>query len=115
MIRRLQLRSFDMAERAANRRVDLVVANEAVGHREESRFRRPLRILDAVVAGQTWVARVETAPQIAGWRQVCPFVDRRGDDRRDVAQLQVRLVTERLQLGGLGLLSKQTDPDAEDD
>src|SRR5258708_5449749 len=115
MVRGLQLRSFDVTEPAANRRVDLVVADETIGHRQERRLRRTVGIVDAVMARQTRIVGVEAAAQIAGRRQIGPIVDRGRNHRRDVAQLEVRLVTERLQLRNLSLLSESPGRDAEQD
>src|ERR1700681_2240325 len=98
MTRRPELRTCYVTERAALRRIHLVMAHQAVGHPQERRPYAALRIFNSVMARQARVVGVKLAPEIAGRRQVCPLVDRSGDDRRDVAHLQVCLMTERLQL-----------------
>ena len=92
-----------MAELAALRRIHFVMAYQAIGHSQKSRCGLAIRVLDTVMTSQAGIAGAQLRPEAARRRQVRSLIDGRDDDRADVAQLQVRFVTERFQLDRVAL------------
>src|SRR5215469_3982430 len=58
VIGRLELRVFPVAERAAVGRIDLVMADQAIGHAQAEILSRHARLLDPVMAGLASVGRL---------------------------------------------------------
>ena len=94
MIGGFQCRSLGMAEFATERSVDLVMADQAIGHLREICFRQRSGLFHTPMASAAWVRAIEMAPDIA-WRRKIRFrIDGRANHRRDIAQREVLLVIE---------------------
>src|ERR1035438_6535352 len=94
MIHRLQRGALFVAELATERRIDLVVADQAIGHLREVGFGERRRLLHAAMAGAAGIAAVEMAAYVAGRRKISFRIDCGADYRSDVAERQVLLVIE---------------------
>lgn len=94
MTRRLQLRAFRMAERAAIRRIDCVVAHQAIGHLRHIGRVHVIGIFQASMACCAGIRGIQEWTNAIATPKVGAFVDGGGKDRRDIAELQMFLVTE---------------------
>ncbi len=93
VIDRFQHGNVVVALFAGKRRVDFVVANQAIGHqREDARWRDILRLLDTVMAAGATVGGVEMRRDSSV--QVLFGGDSSPQNRCDVAKFNVRLVVE---------------------
>lgn len=97
VIGRLELRGGFMAQGAAIGRLDAVVADQAVRHARHVRVAGLSRFAQTPVARFARVHGVQVLPDVARRRKIGAAIDRAGDDRRHVPELQVRFVAERLQ------------------
>ena len=86
-----------MAEFATERSVDLVMADQAIGHLREVRFCQRRRLLHAAMAGSAGVRAIEVAPDIARRRKIRLRIDGRANHRRDISQCDVLLMIEARQ------------------
>ena len=93
----LQRRSLRMAKFATERRVDLVMTDQAIGHLREIRFRERRRLLHAAMARRTGVRAIEMPPDIARRRKIRLRIDGCANHRRNVPQREVPLVIEARQ------------------
>ena len=95
VIRRLEIRPLGiMTLCTTERRVDLVVAHQTVGHLRHVGVGHMLRGIDSPMARQAGVRRIEMSPDVTRIRQVRFLVDRPGDYRRDIPQPQMLHVAE---------------------
>ncbi len=90
----LQCRSLGMAEFATERSVDLVMADQAIGHLREIRFRQRSGLLHAPMAGRAGVRAIEMAPDVTRRREIRFRIDGRANHRRDIPQREVFLMIE---------------------
>jgi len=97
MIGRLQLRTLGMAELAAIGQIDLVMTNQAIRHLRHIGPAHRIRFLEAPMASHAWITGIQKRPDLRPIRpQISSLIDRRGNHRRNVAQLQMLSVTEFL-------------------
>src|SRR5438270_354054 len=68
VVRRLQRRALGMAELATEWRVDLVMADQAVGHLREIGFRERGRLLHPAMTGSAGVDTIQMPPDVS-WRR----------------------------------------------
>ena len=73
-----------MAEFAAKRWIDLVVADQAIRHLWKGGMGDGIRLFEAAMAGRTRVCRIQMAAYAAGRREVLFGIDGGGNYRRDV-------------------------------
>jgi hypothetical protein len=66
MIRGLQIRPFIVALHAAEGRIDLVMANEAIRHSWKCRGGNLIRVVESTMAGSTGDSRGQMAANIPG-------------------------------------------------
>ena len=93
VIYRFQRRNVVVALFAGKRRIDFVVANQAIGHqREQARRRDILRLLDTVMAAGATVGGAKMRRDSSV--QVLFGGDSSPQNRRDIAKLNVRLVVK---------------------
>jgi hypothetical protein len=95
VIRRLQSRPlWVMALGAAERRFDLVVAHQAIGHPRHIGVADMVRRVDSAMARQTRVRRAKLGTNRSPIRYVGLLLDRRSDCRRNISQRQMLRVAE---------------------
>lgn len=82
-----QFGAFRVAELATVRRIGFGMADQAIRHLRQAAPARLVRSLQPAVARLALILRVEPGSQLgAGGGQVSLAIDRRGDDRRHIAQ-----------------------------
>lgn len=90
MARRLKDHRLGVASGATVGRVDLSVADQAIGHLRQRRPRHRFALFHPAMAGGAWrLCVVEVAADVAGRGQVGLVVDRTCNQLRDVAELQM--------------------------
>lgn len=94
MVGRTQLGAGPVALLATEWQLDLVVADQAIGHLGQVGAAHGVRGVDAAVARQAWVRAVQVGPDVARRGEILAGVDGLGDDRRHVTHLQMFFVTE---------------------
>ena len=70
------------------------MADQAIGHLREVRFRQRRRLLHATMAGGAGVRAIEMAPDIARRRKIRLRIDGRANHRRDIPEREVFLMIE---------------------
>jgi hypothetical protein len=94
---RLQLRIFRMAKRAAIRQIDLVVAHQAIRHLRHGCGHR-IGIFKSPMARHARIRRIQQRPDFSAIApQIRAFIDRRGNRRCNIAQLQMLGVAKFLE------------------
>lgn len=95
MIRRLETGPFRIvAFGATERRVDLAVTNQTVSHLRHIGRGDMVRGIDATMACQARIRRVQMSTNVIRIGQIRFLIDCRRDHRRDVSELQVLRVAE---------------------
>ena len=94
VIGRLQGRTLGMTEFATERRVDLVMTDQAIGHLRQSGLRQRRGLLHTAMAGRAGVRAVEIPADIVRRREIGFRIDGRANHRRDISQREVLLVIE---------------------
>ena len=79
---------------ATERRIDLSVADQAVGHLRQCRAGHLVGFFEAAMAGLAGVSGIEVAADVAGRLKVGLVINRRRDERRGAPHLQVQGMAE---------------------
>ena len=97
MAHRFQLHAVGMTERTTIRRINLVVANQAIGHLRHVSLTHRIRLLKPAMTSQARIRGIQQRPDLAAITpKISPLIDSRGYHRPNVAELQVLSVTEFL-------------------
>lgn len=94
VVRRTEVDALEMALLTTERVVDLGVAHQAVGHTRKMRGCRESGFFDAAVARLASIVCIEMPASVAGAAQVTAVIDRGGNQRRDVPELEMELMVE---------------------
>jgi hypothetical protein len=112
----LEVTAFFMALLTAEGILDLIVADEAIGHSWHIRRRDLNALFETAVASLAGVGPVEVPAGVARRLKVLTLVDRGGDHWCEIAHLYVLLVVEMSHVGGrrtsdlpAALMAGQTD------
>jgi hypothetical protein len=98
MTRRFQLRALRMTERATIRRIDLVVAHQAIRHLRHVGLTYRIRFLKPPMTTHARIARIQQRPNLSPIPpKIRALIDSPSDHRRNVSQLQMFSVTEFLE------------------
>jgi len=92
-----QLGSLGMTERATIRRINLVVANQAIGHLRHVGLTHRIRLLKPAMTSHARIRGIQQRPDLGRITpKISPLIDRPSNHRPDIAELQVLSVTEFL-------------------
>jgi hypothetical protein len=86
MVYGFQLRPGRMAEFTTVRRVDFVMADQAISHLRHIRVTYSNGFLEPAMASLARIFGIEETPNVARRRKIRPLVDRLGDHGCDVSE-----------------------------
>ena len=91
---RLQSCIFGMAVRAAERRIDLAVADKAIRHPGKMLGCRKIGFSHPAVAGEAGIIGIQMTAHVSGKSEVTAAVDRASKGRGDISETKVQFVIE---------------------
>ena len=91
---RLQSCIFRMAVRATERRIYLIVADEAIRHPGKMLRRRKIGFKHSAMAGKAQIFRIQMTAHVSGKSEITAAVDRASKRRRNVPETKVQFVIE---------------------
>jgi len=91
---RLQSCIFGMAVRAAERRIDLAVADKAIRHPGKMLGCRKIGFSYPAVAGEAGIIGIQMTAHVSGKSEVTAAVDRASKRRGDISETKVQFVIE---------------------
>jgi len=106
-----QVYAFEMTLFTTERIVDAIVANQAIRHLGQIGGGGGVGFIETAVAGGAGVIGVEMAADVAHFAEVFVVVDRRRDNWREVAHLEVKLVVEAKNAWGWFLFGQKAGID----